>query len=189
MDVIFPSTKCVGRAVSGHSLVELMFSLSIALILTSFAVPAFSNLLHDDEMSSQVNKLVGSLYYARTEAIKRRQRVNICKSPDGNHCDNGAEWDDGWLVFVDMNADKQHQNGEPTLGQRQIDNPRMQVDYGAFPTDNYVVFYPTGRSPGNGTFTFCDARGAKAAHAVVLHRTGRVRTTEVMPDGSPLTCP
>jgi type IV fimbrial biogenesis protein FimT len=164
-----------------------MLTLAIISIILGLAAPALGERRSDTRLSSRVNELAGYLNYARSEAIKSNQFVNVCKSPDGNQCDFSAEWEDGWLVFVDSNQDRQRDSGEEVLKVHKALEGNIHIHFGAFYSSNYVRYYPNGRSPGNGTFTFCDARGGDKAHALVIYR-GRLRTARTMPDGSPLSC-
>lgn len=188
MDVIFPSQQCVKAETRGFTLVEFVAAVSISAIVLGMAIPAFSNIINDTQLSTQTNEFAGYLNYARSAAIKYGERVQVCKSVDQQQCDNSSSWDDGWIIFVDSNMDRQRNNNEVVLQAATPTTDDITIDYGAFPTDNYIVYYPSGRSLGNGTFTFCDQQGDTKAHALVLYKTGRLRAADIMPDGSPLDC-
>ncbi|MGM0595099.1 MAG: GspH/FimT family protein, partial [Pseudomonadota bacterium] len=142
----------------------------------------------DTRLTNSVNTLNGHLQRARSEAIKRGQRVNVCKSPDGLRCDNSAAWDEGWITFVDRNHDRKRNQSEPLIQRQQPLQGDIRLAFGSFYSSNYVVYYPAGRSPGNGTFTFCDSRGADHARALIFYK-GRLRSATKKPDGTPLDCP
>ena len=187
MDVIY-SSQC--RHISdGFTLIELLIAIAIVSILLGMAVPSLSAIIQSNRQSGHINQLVGHLNYARSEAIKRRINVLVCKSQDGLSCTSAGNWQDGWILFVDADGDRQHDSAEDLVAHRQPLGDNTSVSYAAFPTGNYVLFYPTGMSLGNGTFTFCDDRGSTHAKALVLYKTGRVRTASSMPDGSELSCP
>ncbi|RYZ64406.1 MAG: hypothetical protein EOP08_09045, partial [Proteobacteria bacterium] len=42
--------------------------------------------------------------YARSEALKRSSRVEVCASADRADCSGSAAWGDGWIVFNDANG-------------------------------------------------------------------------------------
>ena len=42
---------------------------------------------------------------AREEAIKRSSTVRVCPSANGRFCRSDGNWDQGWLVYTDGNAD------------------------------------------------------------------------------------
>lgn len=153
------------------------------------ASPSLTELVRNNRQTGQINHLVSHLNYARSEAIKRRLNVMVCKSQDGSNCTTAGDWGEGWILFVDTDSDRQHSPMEDLLRVQSSLGHDLSITYGAFPSDNYVVYFPTGMSLGNGTFTFCDNRGKDAAKAVVLMKTGRLRIARIKPDGSELTCP
>lgn len=188
MDVNYPSSCCSKTRFHGFTLIELLVAIAMATILLGMATPSLSALVQNNRQTSHINHLVSHLNYARTEAIKRRLNVMVCKSQDGITCTTAGDWEEGWIVFVDNDNDRQHSNVEALLSVQSTLGHDLSISYGAFPSDNYVVYYPTGTSLGNGTFTFCDSRGEDNARALVLHKTGRLRLSRTMPDGSPLQC-
>lgn len=187
MDVTYPSAKCITHDCTGFTLTELMITLAIIAIVASMLFPA-ATLIDDTRLSNQVNIFAGHLRLARSEAIKQVEWVNICKSLDETTCDNSGEWHQGWITFVDQNRDRQRNAGEELLKVGASDSPSVSIDFGGTPTSNYIVYYPTGRSMNNGTFTFCSKQEEVHPRALVFFR-GRVRSAREMPDGSPLTCP
>jgi type IV fimbrial biogenesis protein FimT len=60
--------------------------------------------------------LVSDFRYARSEAVKRTNRVTICASSNGTSCTGaGALWKDGWIVFVDENGNNTVDAGDVVL--------------------------------------------------------------------------
>ncbi|MGQ7959169.1 GspH/FimT family pseudopilin [Pseudomonas sp. SP16.1] len=83
----------------GFSLIELMVTLAVLAIVLGLAAPSFSSMLQDNRALSLGSELQGALQYARSEAVKRRLEVVICRrNAAGSACDNGADWSAGWLV-------------------------------------------------------------------------------------------
>lgn len=83
----------------GFTLVELMVALVVLAIVLGIAVPSFGNILQDSRTSTLASELQGALQLARSEAVKRRQRVVVCRrKPDESACQNGTDWAGGWLV-------------------------------------------------------------------------------------------
>jgi type IV fimbrial biogenesis protein FimT len=82
----------------GFTLIELMIAVAITGILAMVAVPAFNDAMLRSRLSSIANTFVSSAQLARSEAIKRNTRVNLCASSDGSTC-TGA-WVNGWIVVA-----------------------------------------------------------------------------------------
>jgi type IV fimbrial biogenesis protein FimT len=175
---------------SGFTLIELITTLAIGTILITMAVPAFSSMLEENRITALLYDFVGQLNYARSKAITRGQQVVFCKSTDSSSCTDDAEWEDGWIIFVDTSKDKQRDDDEPLLRVTQDVGRRFTIDFGAYGSDNYIAFQPSGvLKVGNGTFTFCPKSKEIAPRAVILAKTARVRMSRVKPDGTALECP
>lgn len=188
MDVTFiPARHHIG----GFSLVELMLVLAMLLILFGMAAPSLSDLRLDSQRSAQLNGLLGHLYYARSEALKRGEWVSICKSADGEYCTASGDWEQGWIIYEDRNRNRARDPGETILLSHQVSG-QLRIRYSAYPvysSNRYAIYYPDGSSLGNGTFTFCDRRGAEHARAVILAKSGRARSSDLASNGSALSCP
>lgn len=83
----------------GITLLELLITLSIMSILLSLAAPSFTNLVAEVRLASVADDLYSSLQLARTEAVKRAVKVEICPSADGANCLVGNNWNSGWMVW------------------------------------------------------------------------------------------
>ena len=85
---------------TGFTLVELLMTLVIASIVVTLAVPAFTETIRNNRLTTQANELITALNVARSEAIKRRSNVTVCISSDQATC-TGGNWQDGWIVRND----------------------------------------------------------------------------------------
>lgn len=175
------------KSQQGLTLIELLLVIAVLGMLLSTAAPSFEQMLLNHRQSAQINQMIGSLALARSEAVKRGQWVVMCKSQDGQQCINQGHWDQGWIMFEDRNRNRQLDEND-TLIQRFDGSQQIQLRYASFPSSNHVIYYPTGLSLGNGTFTFCDKRGAQAAKAVILAKSGRVRSSGMAANGGALQC-
>ncbi|WP_425511146.1 GspH/FimT family pseudopilin [sulfur-oxidizing endosymbiont of Gigantopelta aegis] len=63
-------------------------------------MPAFADILSHNHQSAQLNILFHHHQLARSEAIKHKSRVLLCKSNNGQQCTPSAKWSDGWLIFL-----------------------------------------------------------------------------------------
>ncbi|HMN44084.1 MAG TPA: GspH/FimT family pseudopilin [Povalibacter sp.] len=172
---------------AGITLLEMMMTLTIVAILGGLAVPGFTGMIRDNERTTAVNSFVHALYLARSEAIKRGRIVSLCKSSNGSTCNNGAAaWSEGWMVFVNDDADDlpQRDDGEDILMVYQgwsngsITSNRLAYSFRAY--NQGVV---------NGTLLFCDARGGAHARAIIISQTGRPRVSQRDSSNKPLRCP
>ena len=179
-----PTRRC-----AGHSMTEVLTTLAVAGVVVSSGVPAMQNLVYEQRLITQVNQLLGDLYLARSESIKRGVPVVLCKSNDGVACSTTTDWRNGWLVFVDADDDSTVDASEPVIRVQQALSAGMTLRFGAFGpgTGRYVTYLSTGLAEQNGTFTFCDPRGASNARAIIITQSGRVRISSKSSDG-PLSC-
>ena len=180
---------------SGFSLIELMIALAVLSIIISVGLPRMSVFFKGSRMVTNANDLIAGLHIARSEAIKRNNRVSICKSSNASDaspsCAIGPEgWDQGWFVFVEGN-DAGNIFGQYTSA----DGAVLRINTGAEGANvtiiadssgiaNYVTFSSRGAPKLNngasqsGVFRICDARGLSNARGVILNASGRVRTTK-----------
>lgn len=84
----------------GLTLIEMLVVISLIAILGALATPSLTGLLNRSRIAGEINRLVGDLQFARSEAIKRGQPVTVCASSDGTTCDTTL-WHSGWIVFSD----------------------------------------------------------------------------------------
>ena len=170
----------------GFTLLELISTMSIAAVLTTTAIPAFSGLVQRNRITTEINTFVAHLHYARSEAIKRGARVVICRSADGLSCARTEGWHKGWITFVDTNANRELDASESLLRVEAGEDNGILITSGQ---RRRVVYQATGFSPGtNGTYTFCDPEHPEWAKAVILSNSGRTRLSKTKPDGSALNC-
>ncbi len=97
----------------GFTLVELMIAVAIVAILAALAFPSFQGTLRSNRAATSTNEMLASLSLARTEAIRNNRGASICPSADGASC--GADWNAGWLVWADTNADNAVNGGETVI--------------------------------------------------------------------------
>ena len=171
---------------AGLTLPELLITLMILAVLSVTAVPAFTDLILNQRMTNQVNRLVHGVHLAKRSAHQFTADVVLCKSPDGLQCDHSARWQAGWIVFIDDGGER-----PPRV------DPGERVLEAAGPFDSgtisanrsHFVFRPFETRSTNGTVVFCDRRGAHRARAVVVSPTGRPRSVRRGPREEPLACP
>ena len=165
-------------AMAGWTLVEILIVLMVASLLVTVAAPQYGDWVAKYRLANVAQQLAASMNLARAEAIKRGARVNLCPSADGRHCDGGAGWEGGWLVFADINRNGEVDEDEPLLRFERAAPSGVRVAANR-PVDDYVSYTSLGSARmlngalQMGTFTLC--RPGLHALKVVLANSGRVR--------------
>jgi type IV fimbrial biogenesis protein FimT len=141
----------------GFTLIELLVTIAIVAVLAAVAGPSLSGFVDSTRLSSAATLLLGDLNRARSEAIKRNQRVLVCVSnATGSDCaSSSTTWASGWLVCVDSDS-----NGSCDTGTATEPNPfvlRAASSGGLVistaTASSSVRFNPDGTFTGNQPFT------------------------------------
>lgn len=181
----------IGPRTSGHyarglTLIELMAVLVVLTLLLGLGVPGITSFVQNNRMVAQTNDLLVDLNFARSEAIKRRTNVVICKSSNpadaAPTCSALAGWADGRVMFIDANNDKTLNAGErvlrirePLEGDNTMTNAVADADL-----QNFVSYTATGGTWSDNdatsdiySFTLCDKRGPSQGRVINVETTGR----------------
>ena len=170
---------------NGFTLIELLIAIAVAAIVLSLGVPSFERVIERNQITANTNKFVSTLNLARSEAIKRNQRVKICDSTDGATCGAGS-YEQGWMVFVDDNDDGVLDSPDEQLIQVYEALPAVftvnpNLTLGA----NDVSYQANGRANRGGNFILCKLNDTTKAKVIILDVNGRARVTAYAPDGTP----
>ena len=178
---------------SGFNIIELMVTMAIVTIMATVAIPSFMTMSQDNRLAMRHNDFLGTLNLARNEAVTRSRSVTICKWGINDDC-NGQEWEDGWIVFVDINRNTMVDSNEIIRVYPPLTNNNTLR--GSNTAANQIVFNPQGMLPAIGKLTFCDSRGANHARGLILSRSGQARVAQDSDDdgtrddnGTNLVCP
>ena len=161
----------------GITLLELMMAVAVGAILVGIGVPSFVNTIRNSEMTSATNGLVGALYAARSEAVKRRARVTICFAKEGStrpNCDIGG---DRLLVFENTANDLSLDTGDTVIKSVPWLSENIQASVtgvnAGFSFNASGFTRDAGGNTVNGSVLFCDPRGDDLARIVTIAPTGR----------------
>ncbi len=164
----------------GFTLVELMIVLVIAAILGAMAMPSMRDFVRDNRLATETNTMITALALARSEATKRRRRVAVCSSTNPAAttpaCNGSAgNWDGGWLVFEDSNANSSYSSANDVLLRRQA-GPGGEVTVRSNNAASTLILYqPNGTLLGGTSpaFSICDSRGAGDGRKITVTAVGR----------------
>ena len=99
-----PARRSGRKRISGITLLEVLTVITIVSILMALGVPSYQYVTSSNRISGEVNALLGDLQYARAEAIKEGQTVSVCASTNLTTCSGTTTWQNGWIVFSDVNG-------------------------------------------------------------------------------------
>ena len=167
---------------AGFTLIELLLVVALVAILQSLAAPSLAGMANSMRLSTATNSLFSSLHLARSEAIKRNSRAVVCKSATGDACITSGGWEQGWIVFHDVNNNASLDAGEAILSREQALPHPIQLT-GNGPVASYVSYTPMGTTSYTsgafqaGTLTICaHSSTSVAAREIKISSTGRPRT-------------
>ena len=81
--------KAIFRS-GGFTLIELMVAVAVMIVVLAIGIPGIARLKIGGELTTTTNDLMGTLNFARSEAVRRGQAVSV--NPEG------GDWSDGWRV-------------------------------------------------------------------------------------------
>ena len=158
----------------GYSMVEL-------LTVMSLAAAAMTGMLNTQKVRSMGTTFLASLNLARNEAIKRNARVVLCKSADGTACVTSGDWQQGWIVFHDINNNAAINTGEDLILTQGAVAQGLRLT-GNTQVANYVSYSASGRAKmvsgafQAGTLTLClEPTSVPDIKKIILSATGRAR--------------
>lgn len=89
----------------GFSLIELMITIAVLAILLAIGLPSFQGSLRSNRLATSTNELIATMSLARSEAIRNVRGAMVCPSADGEACSAAPDWNEGWIVWRDMDGD------------------------------------------------------------------------------------
>lgn len=142
----------------GLTLLELLFTLGIAAILASMAIPAYATMIKRNNSMALSYQLMTLVHYARSEAISRGSVVTLCGSSNGTQCTN--DWSKTILVFSDLNANGAIDSEDTLLHTASALKEGETLFWRSFRNKPYLQLQTNGMTYfQNGNFTYCPADG------------------------------
>lgn len=95
------------RTQCGFTLYELLVTMLIVGVVMTFGIPNLTAFTQNSRMTSTANDLHASFQLARSEAARSKTNITICASatPMDTGADCDGTWEQGFIVFVDINGD------------------------------------------------------------------------------------
>ena len=174
----------------GFTLSETLTALAVAGISLSLAAPSLQSLAMRNQQATSVNQLVATMHLARSEAVLRNALVAVCASAGGERCD-GSAWENGWIAFVDTDANQQRAEAEALL-ERVTALRGLQLRSAEF--ERAFTYAPNGRvsvagsGESTGEFAFCELGADSVSRVLVVRASGIPALIDRHRDGSITGC-
>ncbi|TFI47228.1 type II secretion system protein GspH [Diaphorobacter sp. DS2] len=167
----------------GFTAIEVMVVIAIVAVLAALAGPSFTPIIERWRVRQAAEELQSSIYYARSEAIKRGGNVTMRKQPQGTdgcqQAETTQEWGCGWFIFVDNNNNGTRQSDEEML---QTIPPPNKLNVMRNPAGNFLRFNRFGMASGNMlSFTLSPVGpgvSSPATRTLCVASGGRIRILE-----------
>lgn len=161
---------------NGFTIIELMITILILSIVVAFGVPSFTATIQNNRLAGQLNTLISTLNFARSEAVKLgNNTVTMCGSSSLTSCDT-SNWESGWLVFRDADGDGAVDAGDQILRVQEALTGGNTLRTSGFPSAARIQFGSRGNITQQGSVILCDSRGTTSARAIVLNLSGQSRS-------------
>jgi len=166
----------------GFTLLEMMLVVALLAIGATLTAPAFGELLRDTRRAATLNTLAHALHGARTAAATSGRAVRLCSTRDERSCSGDLRWGPTLLQRPAGDGD------DPAL-LRVVLLPAGRGTPTVHSNRAWIEIAPLAPAATTATLTVCDDRGAAAARALIVSRTGRSRISAQSAAGAPLSCP
>lgn len=156
--------------IKGFTLYELLITVLIVGVILAMGVPNLREYRQNARMTAAANDMLSTFLMARTEASRAKSTITICASNNSMDADAdcGGTWDQGYIVFVDTNADIARSGATETVLRAQP-AAATGVLFAVADNASYFSFAPTGLGRtinGNAPVSqivLCDNRGNETA--------------------------
>lgn len=157
----------------GFTLLELLFSLFIASLLTLGSVWGLNAFSERTNRELALRTALSTLNRARSLAVIRNTRVAVCVFNAERICSD--DWSGAELaVFLDKNQNRQRDNDEEIFYQQTWPARNLRPRWSNWRNERAITYQPNGSVVSNGTLFIEDTSG-QTIHALVISKPGRTR--------------
>ncbi|MBB2757090.1 UNVERIFIED_ORG: type IV fimbrial biogenesis protein FimT [Xanthomonas campestris] len=97
----------------GFTMLELLVTVAVIAILAAIAFPNFKSVIQSNQIATASNEVLAAFSLGRSEAVRTNSSAGICPSSTGTSC--SGNWDSGWIVWRDDNANGSLDGNEAVL--------------------------------------------------------------------------
>lgn len=176
----------------GFTLIELLFAITLLAVLAGIGLPNMQEFVRNSRMSASANDIISDFNFARSEAVKRRVPITLCKTVNGTACNTTTTAPfRRWVIYID-DADAAlfaatDGNGAIDAGEVVLRDRELPDSITVTTTNTQVraTFLPTGfpriETANVNRFVLCDVRGNVGSAG----GDSAARAIEVLPTGRP----
>lgn len=159
----------------GMTQLELLVTLAIAALLTTFAIPSLTDLVRDYRATAAINGIVGQVQYLRSTAITARRPVTLCPGRPPV-CGKRDSWHTGSFAFIDHNKNGRL-DGADAVKEFAPAAPQGAFTWRSFRNRKSLSITGHGFTNWqNGSFRYCPDNGdERYARQAILNAQARVR--------------
>ena len=170
----------------GLSLIEVMVTVASLGVLAALAGPSFQPLIDKWRVQQAIDNMKTTIYYARSEGIKRGGGIGIQRNTSGSGCaqvTTKEEWGCGWFVFVDTNDNGTWKEGEEILQTTPALTKINVIHNGGGANIKVNRYGKLGSLNAKGFFFNPDSTGvaSSATRSLCMSSGGRIRIAEEIP--------
>jgi|GEM_PF-188600 len=171
--------KITKPSIGGFTIIEVLIVLSLMAVLASIAVSDM-NLLTTSKILKARDNFFIALNKARNLAINHNSPVSLCKSANMAKCTNQDGYEQGWIIFTDVDRDGKYDSGERKFSLSNLNLGSISIR-GNNNFKNRVTFLPSGDSTTFGRFVLCHNSRLKTSEMIFINSTGKPR---IAPDNN-----
>lgn len=173
------------RKPQGFTLTETLLAIGVLAIAALAAAPGLGEYLRDSRRTATLNLLAHGVHTARSAAAALGVRATLCGTLDGRTCVRSGDWSNALLVLPNWPAGV----ADPAEPVRVLRLEAARLRQTVRCNRDAIELDPLSPAATTATVTVCDDRGARAARALIVSRTGRPRFSDRDASGRPLACP